>query len=303
MNRASGAIRIGVSGWRYPPWRGGAFYPRGLAQSRELEYAARKLPSVEINGSFYSLQLPQSYARWRNQTPPEFVFSVKGGRYITHMLRLRRIETALANFFASGVANLREKLGPFLWQLPPTLRYEPELIDAFLKRLPRDTAEASALARRHDRRLKGRAKIAFGPLHTLRHAIEVRHESFASASFIASLRAHGAALVVADTGGKWPEFDDVTADFVYVRLHGGEELYRSAYASEALARWASRIRSWSSGAEPRDARRISRERAVAAHARDVYCYFDNTDKVHAPANAMELMAKLDLPWGAAASLR
>jgi len=293
---ATGAIRIGVSGWRYPPWRRGAFYPKKLPQWRELEYASRAVSSIEINGSFYSLQRPDNYAAWRDETPPGFVFSVKGGRYITHMLRLRHIDTALANFFASGVANLRDKLGPFLWQLPPTLKYDPALIEDFLARLPRDSHQATALAQRHDHKLKSRARIAFGPRRALRHALEVRHESFATASFIAMLRKHRVAFVVADTSGKWPEFDDVTANFIYIRLHGGEELYRSAYSDDALSRWAARIRRWSKGGEPRDARRMSSEPAGIAPARDVYCYFDNTDKVHAPANALSLVQKLGLAW-------
>jgi len=294
--RRAGAIRIGISGWRYPPWRGGAFYPKGLPQRRELEYASNALPSIEINGSFYSLQRPQSYAQWRDETPAGFVFSVKGGRYITHMLRLSNVEKALANFFASGVANLESKLGPFLWQLPPTLEYDRTLVDDFLALLPRDTDQASALARRHDDKLKSRARIAFGPKRLLRHALEVRHESFVNPSLITMLRRHRVAFVIANTAGKWPEFEDVTADFVYIRLHGEEELYRSAYMEAALTRWAKRIRSWSEGAEPADARRILSRPAPRASARDVYCYFDNTDKVEAPDNARRLLQKLGVEW-------
>jgi uncharacterized protein YecE (DUF72 family) len=297
-NRGGGAIRIGISGWRYPPWRGGAFYPKGLTQRRELEYASRALPSIEINGSFYSLQRPESYAAWRDQTPSGFVFSVKGGRYITHMLRLSNIEKALANFFASGIANLDEKLGPFLWQLPPTLKYDRTLVGDFLSLLPRDTDQASALARRHDGKLKSRARIAFGPNRPLRHALEVRHESFVDPSLITTLRRHRVAFVIADTAGKWPEFEDVTADFVYIRLHGAEELYRSAYMEAALTRWARRIRLWRRGEEPPDARRILSKSAPRTGARDVYCYFDNTDKVEAPANALRLMQKLGVAWEA-----
>jgi uncharacterized protein YecE (DUF72 family) len=218
----AGAISIGISGWRYPPWRGGAFYPKGLAQHRELEYASRVLPSIELNGSFYSLQRPENYAAWYDDTPAGFVFSVKGSRYITHMLRLSDVETALANFFASGIANLREKLGPFLWQLPPNFRYDAGKIDRFLGMLPRDTDAASALARRRDAKVKGRARISFGPVRPLRHAMEIRHESFVDPSFIALLRKHGAAFVIADTAGKWPQYEDVTTDFVYIRLHGDE---------------------------------------------------------------------------------
>ncbi len=212
------------------------------------------------------------------------------------MLRLRNVETALANFFASGIANLREKLGPFLWQLPPTLKYDPGLVDDFLAMLPRDTDQASALARRHDHKLKGRARIAYRPRRWLRHALEVRHESFVQPSLITMLRRHRVAFVIADTAGRWPEFEDVTADFVYIRLHGGEELYRSSYMATALNRWGKRIRLWSQGSEPSDARRISSTPAPQRRARDVYCYFDNTDKVEAPANALRLMQKLGVAW-------
>ena len=284
-------IRVGVSGWRYPPWRG-EFYPEGLAQRRELEYASRTLSSIELNGSFYSLQRPESYARWYADTPADFVFSVKGPRYITHMLRLRDALTPLANFFASGVANLREKLGPFLWQLPPSLKFDHPSIEAFLSLLPRDTDQASALARRHNSKVKGRAEIAFGANRPLRHALEVRHESFVAAGLIELLRKHRVAFVVADTAGKWPEYEDVTADFVYIRLHGAHELYVSGYSDAMLDRWSKRIRSWSAGGEPRDARRISQRPIRRVSSRDVYCYFDNTAKEHAPRNARRLMHKL-----------
>ncbi|HEY2864743.1 MAG TPA: DUF72 domain-containing protein [Casimicrobiaceae bacterium] len=296
MRRTTAAIRIGVSGWRYPPWRG-AFYPKGLPQRRELEFASRIFPSIELNGSFYSLQRPDNYATWYGETPPGFVFSVKGPRFITHMKRLRDVEAPLANFFASGLANLREKLGPILWQLPPTMRYDPPLLERFLAALPRDTAAASALARRHDHRVTGRARIAYGPVRALRHALEVRHESFVDPSLVDLVRAHRVALVIADTAGKWPQVGDVTADFVYIRLHGDEELYRSAYVEPVLARWSRRIRAWAEGAEPRGIERISR-RAPSRRQREVFCYFDNTDKVEAPANAQRLMEKLKVEWSA-----
>ena len=268
------------------------FYPEGLPQRRELEYASRKLSSIELNGSFYSLQRPESYARWHADTPPDFLFSVKGPRYVTHMLRLRDTATPLANFFASGVANLRQKLGPFLWQLPPTLKYDRTLLEAFLSLLPRDTDQAAALARRHNAKVKGRARLAYGRRQLLRHALEVRHESFVDPEFIDLLRRQRVALVIADTAGKWPEYEDVTGDFVYIRLHGADELYVSGYGDKVLDRWGERIRSWSAGREPDDARRISSRPARRAALRDVYCYFDNTAKEHAPRNARRLMKKL-----------
>ena len=287
---ARGDIRIGISGWRYEPWRG-TFYPKGLAQRRELEYASRRLSTIEINGSFYSLQAPDSYRMWREATPEGFVFAVKGGRYITHMLRLRNARAALGNFFASGIAELREKVGPFLWQFPPNFQYDAERIESFLAMLPYDTDAAAAVARRHDRKLKTRASCVYKPARRLRHAMEVRHPSFYDPGFIALLRKYNVSFVIADTAGKWVERDDVTADFVYIRLHGAVELYHSRYSEEELARFASRIDCWARGGEPRDAVRIG-GRAPKAPARDVYCYFDNTDKVHAPDNAIALAGAL-----------
>jgi uncharacterized protein YecE (DUF72 family) len=293
-------VRVGISGWRYPPWRG-VFYPPALAQRRELEFASRQLPTIELNGSFYSLQRPENYQAWYDETPDDFVFSVKGGRYITHMLRLRGVESALANFFASGLANLGKKLGPLLWQLPPNLQYDPDVLENFLAMLPHDTDAASALARRRDARMKGRARIAFGPPRPLRHAIEVRHDSFVDPRFIDQLRRHRVAFVIADTAGKWPQYEDVTADFVYVRLHGAVKLYTSRYTEEELDRFAARIDCWRAGKEPVDTRRIDDHPAPRAKTRDVFCYFDNTDKIEAPHNAMRLNEKLGVKWPTDAS--
>ena len=288
----AGAIRIGISGWRYEGWRG-VFYPEGLAQKRELEFASRAFPTIEINGSFYSLQTPQSYASWYRDTGPGFVFGVKGGRYITHIRRLREIEKPLANFFASGVLNLREKLGPFLWQFPPSLRYDEARFERFFELLPRNTGQALALARRRDARMNGRSRLAIDRNRAMRHAVEIRNDTFASAAFVRQLRRHEIALVVADTAGKWPYFEDVTADFMYLRLHGDEELYASGYTDAALDRWAARIRAWSRGGEPGDAQKIART-IPSSRARDVYCYFDNDIKVRAPFDADALMRRLGL---------
>ena len=288
-----GRIRIGVSGWRYTPWRGN-FYPRKLAQARELEYASRIFSSIELNGSFYSLQRPSSYAQWAQQTPPGFVFAVKGGRYITHMLRLRNAETAVANFFASGLFELGDKLGPILWQFPPNMAFEPQLFEAFFQLLPKTIAGASTLARRRDERMHGRESLEPQVNQRLRHAVEVRHESFVDPAFIALLRKYRIAWVVADTPRPWPLFEDVTADFIYMRLHGATELYQSRYTSAQLDRWAACMRAWAAGGQPHGARLISPEPPPERASRDVYCYFDNTDKLHAPNNAAELMFKLGL---------
>src|SRR3954451_21214749 len=290
-----GEIRIGISGWRYAPWRG-VFYPDELAQRRELEFAARAFPSIEINGSFYSLQRPQSYQQWYAETPANFIFSIKGSRYITHMLRLRSVEAALANFFASGILALREKTGPFLWQFPPNFQYDAALLESFFELLPRDSEQALALARKHDARMTGRTCLEIDRKRRLRHAIEIRHESFLDESVVRLLRRHRIALVVADTAGKWPYREDVTADFMYLRLHGDTELYVSGYADAVLDRWAARIHEWSEGREPVDAHRISSLPPSTRAARDVYCYFDNDAKVHAPFDARTLMSKLEVQW-------
>lgn len=288
-----GRILVGISGWRYEPWRG-VFYPPDLAQSRELQYASRALPTIEINGTFYSLQRPEFFDAWYGETPEGFTFAVKGSRFITHMLKLRNIDRPLANFFASGIFGLREKLGPFLWQFPPSFRFDAERLEAFFRLLPRDTEEALSLARRRDARMTGRCRLSIDCKRRLRHAVEIRHESFIDPAFVALLRRHRVALVVADTAGKWPYREDVTADFVYVRLHGEKELYASGYTEAALDRWASRIRAWSEGSEPGDARRISETPPPRRATRDVYCYFDNDIKVKAPFDAKRLIEKLGL---------
>ena len=287
-------VRIGISGWRYAPWRG-VFYPKGLAQHRELFHASRKLSSIELNGSFYSLQRPTSYLEWYHDTPPDFVFAVKANRYITHIRRLRDIEQPLANFFASGLFNLREKLGPILWQFPPTMQFDPAIFASFLGRLPHNTAGALHLARRRQPMMHGRSRLAIDRNRPLRHAVEIRHKSFINPAFPALLRRHNVALVVADTAGKWPYCEDVTADFVYVRLHGDKKLYASGYSDVALDRWAARIRTWQSGGEPRDARRIAGKARAIRH-RDIYCYFDNDIKVHAPFDAASLSKRLSTGW-------
>jgi uncharacterized protein YecE (DUF72 family) len=284
---ATGILRVGISGWRYAPWRG-VFYPSDLPQREELAYASRKFSTIEINGSFYSLQRPEFYARWHDETPPDFIFSVKGPRFVTHMLKLRNIEPALANFFASGVANLRDKLGPFLWQLPPMLGFDVERLERFFALLPRDTDQAASLARQRNEKVRGRARLAYGDNRPLRHALEVRHPSFVDPAFIALLRRHRIALVVADTAGKWPLAEDVTADFIYMRLHGDKKIYVSGYTPAALERWAERIRRWQEGSEPDDARRIAAGRPPPRCQRDVYCYFDNDAKVKAPRDAERL---------------
>lgn len=244
-------------------------------QRRELGYAAERLTSIEINGSFYSLQRPSSYAAWRDQTPEDFVFAVKGGRFITHMKKLSGVEAPLANFFASGMLALGPKLGPVLWQLPPTLGYDADRLASFFDLLPRTTAAAAELATAHDDKVpEDRALTVAEADRPIRHALEVRHPSFTAPEVVGLLRAHDVALVVADTAGRWPRLEEVTSDHVYVRLHGDTELYASGYTAAALDRWAGKVRAW------------------ADRGLDVHVYFDNDAKGFAPHDAMALIERV-----------
>lgn len=288
---AMATTRIGISGWRYAPWRG-VFYPKDLVQRDELAFASREFPTIELNGSFYSLQRPESYRQWYEATPRGFVFAVKGPRFITHTLRLRDVEKPLANFFASGVLALREKLGPILWQFPPSFRFDPDVLAPFLAMLPRTTEAAAVLGRKHDGHLKREAFLEVKRNHRLRHAVEIRHESFVDPAFIALLRKHGIGFVVADTAGRFPRYFDVTAPFVYVRLHGDKKLYASGYSDKALADWARRIRAWRRGAQPAGDPRIATSPPRNRASRDVYVYFDNDTKVKAPFDARSLAERI-----------
>ena len=266
--------RVGISGWTYAGWRGD-FYPRGLPHRRELEYAASQLSSIEINGSFYSLQRPTSYQRWHDETPDDFLFAVKGGRFITHLKRLRDVEAPLANFFASGVLALGNKLGPVLWQLPEMLAFDATVLDEFLALLPRTTTEAAELGARHDERLADdRVDTTVRVEKRIRHAVEPRSKTFDDEEFYAVLQRHDVGCVLADTAGRWPVLDRRTSDLRYVRLHGDRELYTSGYTPAALDRWAERCRAWMDGGE------------------DVVVYFDNDAKGFAPHDARALLERL-----------
>lgn len=264
-------VRVGTSGWRYRSWRGD-FYPDGLVQRAELSYIGEHFSTVELNGSFYSLQRPQSYLRWRAAVPDDFVFAVKGSRYISHMLRLRETTTALANFFASGVLALGPTLGPILWQLPERQRFEPDVLDAFLDGLPRTTGEARALAEHHDERMTGRVWLDDVDDRPLQYALEPRSATFDDPALTEILNRHGVALVVADAAGRWPQFDPGDADLAYVRLHGASELYASGYSAEELRMWADRCLRW----------------AASGDGRDVWVYFDNDARGYAPHDALAL---------------
>lgn len=290
------AIHIGISGWRYPPWRGD-FYPKGLVQKNELRFASRAVSSIEINGSFYALQTPERYQDWYDDTPEDFVFSVKAPRYVTHILRLREVEKPIANFFASGIFRLGEKLGPILWQFPPSFPFVADTFEAFLQCLPKDTGAALAMARSCEVRMEGRSYLQIDRPRPMRHAVEIRHQSFVDPAFVALLRQYSVALVVADTAGKWPYREDLSSDFLYLRLHGAEKLYTSGYTPEALERWAQRIRCWHGGGQPEDAQLISHAKPPPRASREVYCYFDNDVKVRAPYDARQLLQLLGLDAG------
>ena len=277
-----------MSGWTYRPWRG-SFYPPGLVQKKELAYAASRFSALEINGTFYGMQTPRSFAAWAAAVPEDFVFAVKGPRYLTHMLRLKEPLAPLANFFASGPLGMGGRLGPILWQFPERFRFEPDRLEPFLELLPRDTVAAAHLARRHDHRLRAEPHYGDGVRRPLRHAMEIRNESFRDPAFIDLLGRYNVALVCADTVD-WPQLMDVTADFIYCRLHGSVELYNSAYSERELDQWAERIRRWSTG-RATDGNFVTGPIADGV-PRDVFLFFDNTDKLHAPGNARALMRRL-----------
>ncbi|NYE35956.1 uncharacterized protein YecE (DUF72 family) [Nocardioides cavernae] len=269
--------RIGISGWRYAGWRG-RFYPPGLPQRSELAYVGERLTAVEVNGSFYSLQRASSWRSWAEQVPDDFVFAVKGPRFITHMKKLTDVEAPLGTFLASGVLTLGERLGPLLWQLPPNLGFHPDRLAAFFDLLPRRTSDAASYAAAHHDadKLKEPAVTTAPVDRALHHVLEVRHPSFRTPEFCELLRAHDIGMVVADSAGTWPMFDEVTSSVVHVRLHGDEELYASGYSDAALDRWAEKVRGWE------------------ADGLEVHVYFDNDAKVHAPFDALALQERLGI---------
>jgi uncharacterized protein YecE (DUF72 family) len=285
---SAGVIRVGISGWTYAPWRG-VFYPKALKRGEELSYAASHVRAIEINGTFYGMQRPEAFESWANQVPADFMFAVKAPRFITHILRLRDPQVPLANFIASGLLRLGVHLGPILWQFPANFRFDPKRIEPFLRLLPRDTGAAADLGRKHDDKLRAPAWLEVGIRRPMRHAFEIRHESFRCQEFIDLLRTYDVALVCADSV-EWPRLMDVTSDYVYCRLHGSEELYASGYDHAALDAWGRRINAWARGEEPEDAERVGGK--ARPRRRDVFVFFDNDRKVRAPANAMELIRRL-----------
>jgi uncharacterized protein YecE (DUF72 family) len=259
-------IRVGIGGWVFAPWRG-TFYPKGLAQARELEFASRKLTTIEINGTFYGTQKPASFRRWAQETPDDFVFSLKGPRYATHRSILAEAGESIERFFGSGVTELKGKLGPVLWQFPPTKSFDPDDFEAFLALLPR--------------RLDGLA---------IRHAVEVRHASFETPEFVALMRKSATAIALIESE-KHRLFADGTGDFLYLRLQRTAEAVETGYPAAALATWAERARAWAGGGAPADLPTIAPP-PPSRSGRDVFIYMISGAKVRAPAAAMALIERL-----------
>ena len=262
---AQSRIRVGVGGWTYEPWRG-AFYPAGLPHAKELEYAGAKLTSIEINGTYYGSQKPESFARWHDETPKDFVFAVKGPRFATNRRILAEAGPSIERFFRSGVTQLKAKLGPVNWQFATSKRFDPGDFAAFLKLLP---SSADGLA--------------------IRHAVEVRHDSFRTAEFVALARAYGVAVVIA-ADGPYPQIGDVTASFVYSRIMGTTEGEDLGYPSQALSQWAERAKTWAKGGVPSDVKLVGTPEA--AKDRDVFLYVISGFKQRNPAAAMALIERI-----------
>jgi uncharacterized protein YecE (DUF72 family) len=262
------SIRVGIGGWTFEPWRG-VFYPDDLPQKRELEYASRKLTSIEINGTYYGSQKPESFARWRAETPDDFVFSVKGPRFATNRRILAEAGESIDRFFKSGVLELKEKLGPINWQFATTKKFDPDDFEAFLKLLPHEAQDRA-----------------------IHHVVELRHESFKTPEAIALMRKHGVAIVLTDSD-EHPNIHDVTAPFVYLRLMEASEKARVGYTPSALGLWAKRANEWSMGGAPADLDLVAPADGEASKVRDVFVYFINGYKPKAPAAAMAMIELLN----------
>lgn len=288
MNMAK--IHIGMSGWTFEGWRGD-FYPTGLAQKKELEYASRQVNSIEINGTFYALQKPTTFQKWHDETPKDFCFAIKAPQYITHIRRLKDVDEAVANFFASGLFCLKEKLGPILWQFPPNVTLKDERFEHFLKLLPYNSKRASRIAKKHSSKMEGRSEVKAHDDFPIRHAFEFRHPSFFNPTFIDLLRSYGVALVLAHSGLKSTYTEDLTADFVYARMHGQESKYKKGYTPETLSWWSERIQTWSQGKLLEDQQCISLGKPKSIE-RDIFVYFDTEEKKYAPYDALNLSKKI-----------
>jgi uncharacterized protein YecE (DUF72 family) len=267
MTSKAGQIRIGIGGWTFEPWRG-TFYPKGLPHAKELAYAGERLTSIEVNGTFYRTQTPATFRKWASEVPTGFVFSLKGPRFATNRRVLREAGDSIKRFLDSGVTDLGPHLGPLLWQFAPTKKFDAADFGGFLELLPTT----------HDG-------------HGLRHVIEVRHDSFATAEFVALLRQFAMPVVFTDHV-KYPNMADATGDFIYARLQRGEDSIPTAYPPKALAAWSERLRTWAKGGAPDDLPRIAAAAKGKATPRDVFAYVIHEGKVRAPAGAMALIERL-----------
>jgi uncharacterized protein YecE (DUF72 family) len=267
MKTKPGQIRVGIGGWSFEPWRG-VFYPKGLPQAKELAYAGAHLTSIEINSTFYGSQKPETFRKWARETPADFVFSVKGSRFVTNRRVLAEAGDSIKRFLGSGVLELGDKLGPFLWQFAPTKKFDPADFGAFLELLPA--------------KLDGRR---------LRHVVEVRHDSFRTPAFVALLRKFAIPVVYSEHQ-TYPEIADVTGDFVYARLQKGKDTIPTAYSPKALDKWVERFKTWAKGGAPADLPRVEAKPPAKAQTRDVFVYFIHEGKLKAPAAAMALIERL-----------
>jgi uncharacterized protein YecE (DUF72 family) len=263
----AGAIRVGVGGWTFEPWRG-VFYPKDVKQKDELAYASRHLTAIEINGTYYSTFKPDSWKKWRDETPDGFMFTVKGSRFTTNRRELAGAGESLERFFAQGLSELGDRLGPIFWQLPNSKKFNPDDLDSFLTLLPKT--------------LDGRP---------LRHALEVRHDSFCTPDYPALLRRHGVANVYA-RHATYPEIADLAADFVYARLQTGKDDIETAYPPAELDEWAARFKTWAAGGSPADLPIIDKSHAAPNTPRDVFAFVIHEGKVRAPAAAMALIGRV-----------
>ena len=265
----SGQIFVGIGGWTFEPWRG-VFYPRGLPHAKELAYAGERLTSIEVNGTFYRSQTPATFRKWASEVPAGFIFALKGPRFAVNRRVLSEAGNSIKRFLDSGVTELGDRLGPLLWQFAPTKKFDAADFGGFLELLPK--------------KFDG---------HTLRHVIEVRHDSFRTPEFIALLRAFAMPVVFTDHA-KYPNIADVTGDFVYARLQRGKDTIATAYPPKEIAAWAGRLQSWSQGKEPADLPRVGPPAKAKAAPRDVFAYVIHEGKVRAPAGGMALIARLSM---------
>ena len=267
MTRKTGTIRIGIGGWTFAPWRG-LFYPKDLPHAKELAYAAERLTSIEVNGTFYRTQTPATFRKWASEVPAGFVFALKGPRFATNRRVLKEAGDSIKRFIDSGVTELGERLGPLLWQFAPTKKFDAADFGGFLELLPEQ--------------FDGR---------DLRHVIEVRHDSFATAEFIALLRRFKMPVVYTDHA-KYPNIADVTGGFLYARLQRGRDEVTTAYPPKEIAAWAKRLAAWAKGTAPPDLPLIGAPVKTKAGRRDVFAYVIHEGKVRAPGGAMALIAQL-----------